>query len=164
MNAGGGLRSAVCDFWLALFLPPSRNRAPMPPDPHSSSPPAPTNRLSIILTHIPWYTCSGLARLAADVGVSRSTVSRLASGKQLPSVAMAQRVTRALSEKLGRPLAVEEVFSADGTYPEPSGCRLMGCSGCYPEGAHDRRGNLRPAFRNQRPGDWSLSHPRVDKP
>jgi len=115
------------------------------------------NRIGVVLTHSTRYVFSGQARLAADVGVSRSTISRLLRGRTRPSLFLAQAVTDALSKDLRYPLDVRELFSPDGTYPTPSGCELCGCDGCFPEEAYDGHGNLRPAFRHQRPGDWSLS-------
>jgi DNA-binding XRE family transcriptional regulator len=116
------------------------------------------NRVGIALMHSTRYAFSGQARLAADAGVSRSTISRLVNGRTSPSFALVQAVTRALERDLGRRLDPRELFSPDGTYPTRSGCAAFGCvSGCFPEEAYDRHGNLRPAFQNLRPGDWSLA-------
>lgn len=136
--------------------------APALPAPAAPPGHTPTNRIATILVHTPWYSICGQSRLAADLGVSRSTVTRIVSGRSRPSVALAQRIAETLSHRLGRPLSVEDIFSEDGSYTEPSGCRLCGCGGCMPDDAYDRRGNLKLAFRNLRPGDWSLSLPRQD--
>jgi transcriptional regulator with XRE-family HTH domain len=110
-----------------------------------------------VLLHTKRYMFAGQARLAADAGVARSTISRLMAGKSNPSIRVARVVQTALERELGRPLPLAELFSPDGTYPTRSGCRLCGCTGCMPEEAYDRHGNLRTAFRSMRPGDWSMA-------
>lgn len=117
------------------------------------------NRVRVFLIHIPKLSIQGQARLAAEVGASRSTISRLACGRTSPSHRLARAVADALGRLLGRPLDMREVFSADGTYPTPSGCALCGCGGCLPDEAYDAEGSLRPEWRGQRPGDWSLARP-----
>jgi len=113
------------------------------------------NRVQIVMIHTSRYAFQGQARLAADAGVSRSTISRLLSGKISPTYRLAQAVTAALAQHLKRPLQPGEVFSPTGEYDECSGCALSGCNGCLPEDAYDSRGNLRPAWKNAHPGDWS---------
>jgi transcriptional regulator with XRE-family HTH domain len=115
------------------------------------------NRIYAVMTHTSRYSIEGPARLATDIGVSRSTISRLLRGKTRPSYHLVQAVTAALETALKRPLDPREVFSLDGAYPTSSACALCGCHGCIPEEAYDRHGNLKPAFRNMKPGDWSLS-------
>ncbi len=115
------------------------------------------NRVSVLLVHIPRLSIQGQSRLAAEVGVSRSTISRLVSGRINPSYRLARGVTTALEKMLGRPLDMRDVFSTDGTYLTPSGCALCRCGGCLPDRAYDPGGDLRPEWRGQRPGDWSLT-------
>jgi transcriptional regulator with XRE-family HTH domain len=115
------------------------------------------NRVHVLLVHIPRLSIQGQARLAAEVGVSRSTISRLVHGRINPSYRLARGVTTALEKLLGRPLDMREVFSTDGTYMTSSACALTGCGGCLPDRAYDTEGNLRPEWRGQRPGDWSLA-------
>jgi transcriptional regulator with XRE-family HTH domain len=113
------------------------------------------NRIRALLPHIVWYSIEGQARLAADCSVSRSTISRLVRGKCSPSYRLARAVTDALSKRLGVPLDMREVFTTDGTYPTACVCDLTpGCTGCFPEEAYDAEGNLRPDYRDLRPGDW----------
>ena len=116
------------------------------------------NRVGAIMLHIPWYTFRGQVRLARDVGVSRSTVCRMLSGKSAPSYPVMAGVVAALARRLNRPLELGEVFSPDGAFPTPSVCRLCGCNGCLPAQAYDKRDDtLRPEYRDVRSGAWELS-------
>lgn len=118
------------------------------------------NRVEVLLVHIPKLSIRGQARLAAEVGVSRSTISRLVNGHINPSYRLARGVTTALERLLGFPLDMRDVFSTDGTYLTPSGCGLCRCvGGCMPDRAYDPEGNLRPEWQGQRPGDWSMTRP-----
>lgn len=117
------------------------------------------NRVRVLMVHAPRYSFQGQARLAADAGVSRSTISRLISGRINPSFRLAHAVTAALERHLKRPLDLRELLSPDGAYPTASGCTLAGCRGCMPEEAYDAEGNLEPEYRDLRPGDWSLARP-----
>ena len=115
------------------------------------------NRVQTVMVHISRYSFQGRARLAADVGVSRSTISRLINGQTSSSHALVQAVTDALSAGLKKPLAPRDLFSLDGSYPERSGCRLCSCGGCLPESAFDAHGRRRVEWLNASPGDWSLA-------
>jgi hypothetical protein len=115
------------------------------------------NRVRIALIHSWRYAFEGQARLAADVGVSRSTICRLIAGKRIPSDRLVQAITDALSEDMGIPLNARDLFSPDGTYPTCSGCKLCGCDGCLPEEAYDAKGNRKPGYENMQAGDWSLA-------
>lgn len=144
--------------------------AARPPDPldqathHQASPKSMTparprlhNRVQTVMVHISRYSFQGRARLAADVGVSRSTISRLINGQTSSSHALVQAVTDALAAGLKKPLAPRDLFSPDGCYPERSGCRLCSCGGCLPESAFDGHGRRRVEWLNASPGDWSLA-------
>ena len=138
-----------------------------PRKPRPASRPRTYNRIHTLMVHAPRYSFQGQARLAKDAGVSRSTISRLLRGHINPSFRLAQAVTAALEKHLKRPLDPRELLSPDSTYPTASGCALAGCRGCMPEEAYDAEGNLRPEYRDLRPGDWSLSrpsHPPQDTP
>lgn len=115
------------------------------------------NRVDAVMNHVSRYQFEGRARLATDVGVSRSTISRMLNGQTTPSYALVQKVTDALSRHLGKPLDAEDLFSPSGSYRERSACRLSGCRGCLPEEAFDGRGRRRPEWRDAHPGDWSLT-------
>jgi transcriptional regulator with XRE-family HTH domain len=120
----------------------------------------PHNRIQALMVHTSRYAFQGRARLAADVGCSRSTISRLLNGDSDPSFRLVRAVTTALEKHLHRPLDPRELLSPDGTYPTASGCELAGCSGCLPDEAYDRDGTLKPAYRRMRPGEWSLAPQR----
>ena len=128
-----------------------------PPNAGHTDAPRVQNRVRILLMHIPQMSIQGQARLATRAGVSRSTISRLVRGRISPSYRLARAVTAALERQLGYPLDMRDVFTTDGTYPQPSGCALCRCGGCLPEEAYDLEGSLRPGWRGQRPGDWSLT-------
>ena len=122
------------------------------------------NRVKVLLVHIPKFSIQGQARLATEVGVSRSTISRLVHGRINPSYRLARGVTDVLERMLGKPLDMREVFSTDGTYLTPSGCALCRCHGCLPEMAWDEDGCLKPGWEDARPGDWSLAHASTLEP
>ncbi|MES2461989.1 MAG: helix-turn-helix transcriptional regulator [Armatimonadota bacterium] len=114
-----------------------------------------------MLLHIPWYSIEGQARLAADVRVSRSTISRLINGRITPSYSLVMKVTDAVSRRLGKPIDARDLFTTDGSYPTSSACALCDCDGCLPPWAWDeRRDRLRPEWQTARPGDWSRSPER----
>jgi len=115
--------------------------------------------VQVFLVHIPRLSICGQARLAAEAGVSRSTISRLVGGRINPSYRLARNVTSVLERMLGKPLDMCDVFSTDGTYLTPSGCALCGCGGCLPEEAWGEDGTMKPEWRDARPGDWSLARP-----
>ena len=113
-----------------------------------------TNRLSAIMAHTSRYSFEGPARLAADLGVPRSTVSRLLSGQTHPSFGLALAALTRLEEATGHSLDAREVFSLDGSYPTPSVCDLLGCRGCLPDEVYDRDDSVKPEFAHVRSGRW----------
>jgi DNA-binding XRE family transcriptional regulator len=141
----------------ALFVVPSVV-PPAEPTTKTNSPTVHT-RLKAVMAHTVRYAFEPQARLARDVGVSRSTISRILAGKTNPSPALVRRITETLEKQIDQSLQERDLFSPDGTYPTPSTCFLCGCDGCLPEEAYDARGNLRPDYHNARPGDWSLYPP-----
>lgn len=122
------------------------------------------NRVKVLLVHIPKFSIQGQARLATEVGVSRSTISRLVHGRINPSYRLARGVTDVLERMLGKPLDMREVFSTDGTYLTPSGCALCRCHGCLPDVAWEDEGRLKPGWEDARPGDWSLARTGTPEP
>lgn len=118
------------------------------------------HRIGAVMAHVPWYAFKSQARLAADLGFSKSAVSRLLRGECTPSLALACSLANTLEKRLGRPLELRELFSLDGTYPTPSACQLVGCANCLPPEAYDRDDNLRPEYRTVPAGQWSVAAPR----
>lgn len=114
-------------------------------------------RLPEILAHIPIYSFQGQARLAADVGTSRSTINRLIHNQCVPSFALVFAIQRALEKRLGHRIAVEEWLSLEDTWPTASVCALVGCAGCLPEQAYNADGTLKPAFKDIAPGTWTVA-------
>lgn len=151
--------SSVMHFTKAARLPTYSQQSTPNSNPKNSLPARPRlyNRVQTVMVHISRYSFQGRARLAADVGVSRSTISRLINGQTSSSHALVQAVTDALSAGLKKPLAPRDLFSPDGSYPERSGCRLCSCNGCLPESAFDGHGRRRVEWLNAKPGDWSLA-------
>lgn len=117
------------------------------------------NRLEAVLSHIPWYSFKTQARLARDSRVSKAAISRLVRGECQPSLTVALQVTKAIEQRLGRPLDVWELFSLDGSYPTASVCELMGCRSCLPAVFYDAQERLKPEFRQAQAGHWSISQP-----
>ena len=118
------------------------------------------NRLYAVLLHVPFYSFEGPSRLASDVGVSRSTICRLMRGTTNPSYRLVEKVTAAISQRMGKPIDARDLFATDNTYPTASACGLCGCRGCLPPWAWDeRRDRLRPEWEGAKPGDWSVSKP-----
>lgn len=107
------------------------------------------------MAHTTRYAFKGLSRLAADCGVSKSTITRLAAGECRPSFELMLRVTASLERATCRAIDPRELISFDGTYPTPSVCDLVGCRGCLPDAAYDEDEQLRPGFRGIAPGSWS---------
>lgn len=117
------------------------------------------NRIGGVLKHTRRYAFHTQSRLAADVGVSRSTISRLLRGKVRPRFSLIFSITRALEKEIGRPLDPRELISLDGRYPTSSVCALCGCPGCLPDEAYDENGQVRAEWRHIRPGRWSSLSP-----
>jgi transcriptional regulator with XRE-family HTH domain len=104
------------------------------------------NRIQAVMAHTTRYAFKGQSRLAADVGVSRSTISRLVNGQTNPTFAIVLAVTRALERATHHPMDPRELISPDGTYPTPSACDLVGCRGCTPEDAYNDDNNLKASY------------------
>lgn len=162
---------------------PSINTAPMTPSTLVVSPPAPSpsspshfqspamsrrekpkintsqlhNRILELMAHTTRYAFQGETRLAHDAGVSKSAVCRLLSGKSSPSFALVSAITRALEKQLGRPLDPRDLISLDGSYPTASACELAGCRGCLPPEAYDEHDQLKPEYKNVKPGQWCVA-------
>ncbi len=119
-----------------------------------------SNRVRPIMLHVPFYTITGVRRLARDCGVAHSTISRLIRGQSEPSYTVAEAVTRCLEKRLGVPLSMREVFTTDGTYPTACVCDLTPfCKGCFPPEAYDDDDVMRPEYRDLKPSDWCRYRP-----
>ncbi len=124
-----------------------------------------SNRLRAVLPHVPYYSFQGAARLAYDVGVARSTISRLLRLQHNPSYQTASGIAQAISMRFGKPVDLRELFTTDGTYPTPSACRLMHCPNCLPSQAWcEHTDMLKPAWRYARPGQWATHSPKASRP
>jgi len=124
-----------------------------------------SNRLAAIMVHTSRYSFQGPARLAADLGVPRSTVLRMLRGQTHPSFGLALAALNRLEEATGHSLDAREVFSLNGSYPTPSVCDLLGCHGCLPDEVYDRDDSVKPEFQHVRSGLWPpavLFHERED--
>jgi transcriptional regulator with XRE-family HTH domain len=96
------------------------------------------NRVIEVASHISWFGFRTQARLSRDSGVSPAAISRLIRGQSQPTLALALRLTRALSKRAGQRLDVSDVFSLDGTYAI-SACALMGCRACVTPQAYEQQ-------------------------
>jgi transcriptional regulator with XRE-family HTH domain len=114
------------------------------------------NRIAAVLMHTSWYAFRGTTRLAADAGVSHTTISRIIDGKSNPTFAVMSAITGALENRLNRRLDPRELVSLDGTYPTPTVCELMACSGCLPDAVYDEENEVRSHFKNVKAGHWDL--------
>ena len=113
------------------------------------------NRIGAILIHLKRYWSMGASKLAADAGVSKSTISHLLRGKSHPLYNTARRVVKCLERDFGTPLSLDEVFSEDGTYPTRFVCTLMGCTGCDDSRFYDRDNCVLPGLRRIESGRWT---------
>lgn len=114
------------------------------------------NRISAIMAHTNRYAFKGQARLAHDIGVARSTISRLIAGETRPSFDLIMKITERLEHELGRRLDPRELISLTGSYPTPSVCALCGCTGCLPDAVYDDTGLRHPEYLHLQPGFWSV--------
>jgi hypothetical protein len=113
------------------------------------------NRIAAIMAHTRRYAFRGTSRLAADVGLSKSTVSHLVHGKVSPLYSTISRAVKCLEIQIQRSLDLREVVSSDGTYPTKSICQLVGCSGCLPDKVYLDDGSLVPGLEDVKPGQWT---------
>jgi len=71
------------------------------------------NRVVSFMVHAPRYSIQGIARLAADSGVSRTAVSRLISGHRRPAYLVVLRVVASLERDLGVTIDPREIVRDD---------------------------------------------------
>ena len=114
-------------------------------------------RIPELLSHTTRYAFEGGARLAADIGCTRSAVNRLIAGREAPTYNLVCAVTRELERELGRRIDPRDVVMDEfDRWITPNVCTVAGCEGCFPDHAYDEDDNLRPEFENVRPGHWSV--------
>lgn len=89
-----------------------------------------SQRIRLIMEHTARYAFDGVSRLAQDVGVSKSAISRILQGKRTPSFTLMIAITEALAIELNRPLDPRDLMTLSGKYLTPSVCDLCGCLGC----------------------------------
>ena len=113
------------------------------------------NRVAAIMMHTPRYSFRGTSRLAADAGVSKSTISHLVHGQSNPLYITVSKVVKVLETHVRKPLACREVVSETGTYPTQFVCELVGCPGCLPDIVFELDGHRKEAYRHLVPGTWT---------
>ncbi len=119
------------------------------------------NRFADVMAHHDRFAFKGVSRLALEAGVSPSSVSRLINGKMNPSFLMVARLTEALERQLGFRIDPRDLVAESGRFLEPFVCDLMSCDGCLPENARDEFGDIKPTYKEVKPGKWVTSrHPR----
>lgn len=116
------------------------------------------SRLGDLMAHINRYQFNGVSRLAKDIGVADSTISRLLHGKINPSYILVERITAALEREVGHPIHPRDIFSEFGRFLTKYACDVMGCHGCLPEAARDETNAIRPEFAGVLPGKWVCSN------
>lgn len=113
------------------------------------------NRVLAIMIHLPRYWSRGAAQLARDIGVSKSTISRLVRGKSHPLYRTACKIVKCLQQELGRPLTHDEVFSDSGLYPTQFVCDLVNCPGCSDDRFFDLDSCRRAGCQHLERGRWT---------
>lgn len=114
------------------------------------------NRIEAVMIHVEWYWFNGVNRLAADIDVAPSTVSRLLRGQANPSFAVMWKIGQVLKKRLGKPIDLYDLVSLDGTYPTPSICNLCDCGGCVISNPHPGLDAFDPHIVEMRLGRWSF--------
>ena len=104
-------------------------------------------RLEEVMCHTTRYAFEGRARLAADCGLNRMSITRLLSGRHNPSFRVVDLVVRALEADLGHHLDASELISYADDFRRPV-CEVCKCSGCLPDGALGDDGLLTEPYRD----------------
>lgn len=113
------------------------------------------NRVAAIMIHTSRYSCFSTSRLAADSGISKSTISHLLHGRTNPLYSTVARVVKCLERELRRPLNLKQVFSETGKYPTRNICKLVHCRGCIPVIAFNEDGSPKPGWEAYPAGQWA---------
>ncbi len=116
------------------------------------------SRLADAMIHVPFYSCNGSPRLALDAGVDRSTITRLLRSALNPSFALVARLTAEIEEKAGCHIDPRNLFAENGRFLTPHICDLFPtCSGCLPDAALNKSGEVQPSFIGVSKGEWVTS-------
>lgn len=107
------------------------------------------------MLHTDRYNTRGISRLAHDVGLSKSAVSRFVRGLTNPTYGRVQRMIQVLEQQLGKELPLNEVVSETGHYATKFICELVGCPGCQPDWMFDSDNAELPQYRAARKGRWT---------
>ncbi|MFN8140433.1 MAG: hypothetical protein U0R49_11610 [Fimbriimonadales bacterium] len=113
------------------------------------------NRVAALMLHTDRYSTFGLQRLALDTGLSKSAITKVKSGKTRPLYSTFAKIVKCLEFQLGQSLPVDEVVSAQGSYPTKYVCQLVGCSGCTPDRFFAKGSWRTKAYRDFRAGQWT---------
>lgn len=119
------------------------------------------NRIADVMAHCQKFQFRGAARLAADAGVSPSTVTRLLHGEINPSHLLMARITTALEAQLGRRIDPRDLVAESGAFLTQFVCNVVGCSGCLPDAATNSMQEVSKDFVGVKAGQWVTSkYPR----
>jgi hypothetical protein len=113
------------------------------------------NRIAAVMSHTSRYAFRGTSRLAADSGLSKSTISHTVHGKTIPLYTTVARIVQCLEDKTSRPLDCRELVSEDGSYPTTHICEYLRCSGCLPDTAYEDDGSRKAYATGVKPGQWT---------
>ena len=131
-----------------------------PPSPQAFGPAI--SRIADVAAHTNRYAFRGVPRLAEDIGVDRTIVHRIFSGRLTPSQFVLNRITEAFERDLGYKLDPRDLLAEAGRFPTRYACDLIGsCRGCLPEIALDEFGDTKKVYEGIKPGQWVTSrYPR----
>lgn len=115
------------------------------------------NRFADVLDHTDKFAFSGRSRIAREVGVCRSTITRVLNHQVNPSFALVARITAAIEKEMGFRIDPRDLIAEEGQFLTRSVCDLMACPGCLPENALDEFGATTPGFKDIYVGRWVTS-------
>lgn len=95
--------------------------------------------------------------MAADTGISRSTIWRLMHEDYPPPLVVISKVAAALEKELNRRIDLRDIVAENGTFLTKFCCDVVGCKGCLPETATDEWQHIKEVYKSIRPGEWVCS-------